>query len=235
MSEDVDPLEQLRERLHQESDLPGPDSAEAHRVHTEVVWRERRRRRARMAVLLPVAALLIAAGFVIFGQRTSTTVVCFEQVDTDSSRFGPSPEAGVGVEACSGAWETGELSNPDVLTGSVPHLTGCVSETGSLWVFPSDVPDVCTQLGLTEPDPSQDLTVLTELEERLGEYVGIDTCVPPEQAVAGIEEILDELELSEWSVVAQPQGPDSPCASFGIDGDEKIVYMIPGPPARSDP
>lgn len=232
MSEDVDPLEHLREQLHQESDLPGPDSEEAHRVYTGVVRRVRRRRRVRMAVLLPAVALLIAAGFAILGQRTSTTVVCFEEVDTDSNRFGPGPGAGVGVDACSTAWETGELSDPDLPTGSVPPLTGCVSETGAFWVFPSDAPNVCTRLGLSEADPSQDLSPLAELAERLGEYIGVDTCVPPDEAVAGIEEILDELELSQWSVVARPQGPDSPCASFGIDGDEQIVYMIPGPPAQ---
>lgn len=232
MSDFSEQLRRIQERLVDESDVPGPDSYEGQRILRNVHGADDRRRR-RLRILVPVIALSVVAAAAVVYQPLANpqVVVCFEAPDIDSNRYVPSPGAGVGIEACSVGWERAELRSDDVPIGEVPPLVGCVGAEGSLWVFPSSDRSTCQHLNLSNPEPDQDIEPLLDLEQRLSDYLPPDSCVTISEAVLGIEAILADMGLTDWSIEVGESNTSRPCASWGIDGVERRVHIIPFPRA----
>ena len=223
----------LREAIVRPEDVPGPDSPEAQRVLRAV--KNQRTRRTHIRRVVPILAILMVAagGVYLASLRQPQTIVCFSAADLDANRLAPSPDQGMGLEACHSAWQTGQLANADVPPGTIPELVGCESPTGSLWVFPGSHPNVCAGLGLNPADPNETTLPISSLSDRLGRDLNPPACVPIEAAIVIVDDALRELGFAEWTITPQPEPPDRPCASFGIDAEDATIYLVPIP--RSSP
>lgn len=153
-----------------------------------------RRRWVTGGVLLAVAA---TAAFVFVREQTASDplgVVCYRTADLDGDRALVEPSLDV-VVACAAPWRDGTFS-----TSGPPRLQGCVNDAGKAVALPGDA-SVCQRLGLADlvagRSPEQQATV--EFGEQLADVFGAD-CYRQDEAMALAQELLDESDLTGWTV-----------------------------------
>lgn len=248
MNDPRDGLELLRANNPvRESDVETHDSPRAQDLFAKVVATPRdenplRRlassRRLRLVIaLLAVAALSTAAAWL--WTRTidlPNAVTCYRAVDpsADAAAAPAGSEATAG--ACVPVWEAEVLVNTGITpAGSVPPLTACVAENGSLAVFPTADTTVCRSFGLAYPEPAgQDQADdIRDVEMRLIAYFQSHDCISMADAEIDVRRILSESGFSEWTVQSQPVNPERPCASHSFDPQTTTVHLIPIPRTES--
>jgi hypothetical protein len=191
-------------------------------------------RRLRVAVALALVALatIAAAWIAIRAISDPIAIGCYQALTLDSDRVAVASGGQLDPSVCAPIWEEQTLTNQQVApAGSVPPLLGCVTDTGSLAVFPSDDPTLCEDLGLSRPDdqsiPEGD--AIRQLNDQLIAYFDRQACVPFNQAQLDIESILKEMGFGDWTIEVEVGDPDYPCASFGLDTQQRTIHLIPIP------
>lgn len=225
-----------------ESEVEGPDSPRAQHLLTTITSTRHgappqkraltRRLRPIFAVLVAVLATTAAAWIWTRTISTPNSVSCYEAVDLGADIAAAPPGGSATADACVSVWERAELSNPEVaLGGTVPPLTACVAENGSIAVFPTDDTNVCNSLGLAYPEPgSQDSTdTIRDVEDQLVAYFQSMNCIPLGEAETEVRRILDQSGLTTWTVQTQSENEDRPCASFSYEPASEIVRLVPIP------
>ena len=238
-----DGLERLRAiNPVNESDVEGPDSPRAQGLLTRITSTRPnslsrrsvspKRVRLVLAVFVAMVATTAAAWIWTRAITTPNAVSCYETVDLDADIAAAPPGNEATTDACAPVWERAELRNPDLVpAGSVPPLTACVAENGSLAVFPTEDASVCAALGLAYPEPEeQDTADLTrDVEDRLTAYFQSTDCIPLGEAEAEVRRILDGAGLTGWMIQTQPANSARPCASFSFDPASQLVHLVPIP------
>lgn len=225
-----------------ESTLPGPESTEARTLFAEITSTPRTspqtggytRRRLGLAIAIAILALaLIAAAWLVFRDVSDpSSVGCYQATSLESDVVAASSGGALDASLCEPVWEEGTLVNEDIVpAGQIPPLVACVTEEGSLAVFPSDDTTICSQLGLARPAPESlpEEDVIRELDDDLVDYFAQQACQTVEQARQDIRQILDRYGLSDWSIQDSPGGPDRPCASYGLDAPSQTIHLVPVP------
>ncbi|MFP4074534.1 MAG: hypothetical protein ACLFVZ_10890, partial [Actinomycetota bacterium] len=145
--------------------VEGPESETAQDMFASITKTPRpdtsqgrvRRRPLRLAAALAATAVVLVAATWLLTRDVENpqAIACHQAVDLDSD-IAAAPVGGPATaDACVPVWEDGILVNPAVAPDdSVPPLTACVTERGTLAVFPTDNPRVCETLGLVYPEPS---------------------------------------------------------------------------------
>ena len=191
-------------------------------------------KRRRLVVIAVVLLTLVALGATWILTRPVTqpqAIACFQAPNLDADRV--AVQSGSSAAACEHLWADGTLSNPTFgPAGSVPPLVACVSEAGSLFVFPSDDLSLCGRLGLAEPDPSppQDADRVRAIIDDLANYFSDQPCIPIQRAADDVRRILDEQGATDWTIDATPGTDDRPCASVALDAEQTTVLLVPIPP-----
>jgi hypothetical protein len=224
------------------NEVPDAGSAPARRLLNEITAPRipdlARRRRVRRVIAIAAAALLLAAAAWATLVRDVTEpsgIGCYQTDDLDSARVVVRPTGEAAVESCIGPWRDGTLTNSDIPPGSIPPLTGCVTDSGALAVFPTDDPEVCERLGLASPNPapSEDIEPLIELQNRLVDYFSTTRCADTETAADDITDMVGDVGLNEWTIQTQPPHPERPCASFSLDAGRNTIHIVPIPASTS--
>lgn len=222
--------------------VEGPDSEVAQTMLATIIsqprpdvstgWRWRRPLRLAVA-LAAMAIVLVAANWLLTRDvENPQAIACHEAVDLDSD-IAAAPVGGpTTAEACAPVWEDGVLENPDVApAGSVPPLTACVTQRGTLAVFPTDDRQVCETLGLAYPEPtSQDAADrIRQLDADLQAYFASTECAGMDEAESRVRETLDDSGFGGWTIEAQEATGTRPCASYSLDAETETIHLIPIP------
>lgn len=230
-----------------ESRLPDHQTPIAQRLLTEILSKPRAaspahprrpsRRRLRVAVALAFVALAtIAAAWIVLRAISNPIAIgCYQAPTLDSNRVGVASGGRLDPSVCAPLWEEATLVNQDVApAGSIPPLFGCVTDTGSLAVFPSDDPTLCEQLGLSPPDDQSipEGEAIRQLNDQLIAYFDNQACVPFDEAQQGVEDILEKTGFGDWTIEFMPGNPGHPCASFGLDSENQTIRVVPIPESR---
>lgn len=237
-----DGLERLRAiNPVDETDVDGPDSPHAQELLTRVTSTHpglpsprlmSKRVRLVLAVLAAMVATTAAAWIWTRAITTPNAISCYQAVDLDADIAAAPPGREATADACVPVWERAELANPDLVpAGSIPPLTACVAENGSLAVFPTEDTNVCAALGLAYPEPEQQDTadLIREVEDRLVGYFQSRECIPLGEAEAEVNKVLDSAGFTSWMIQTQPENSERPCASFSFDPTSETVILIPIP------
>lgn len=231
-----DPYEMLR-RVDPAplEDMPGPESAFGQRVKAAAksgtpIARQRARRV--LTVAIAAAALVgVAAAYYLTRPATEpSVVVCYEATTLDSTREAVAAPPALTTAACEQPWIDGTLKSGNVVKGEIPPLIGCVNDTGTLWVFPSDDESLCKALGLANHEPTSTPDDSTALMGLLTDMFNIGECVSITDAEQDITQLLDTNDLTQWRiVVATPLTDERPCASFSLDPTTRTINLVPIP------
>lgn len=198
-----------------------------------------RPRRLRRTLYVGIAAAMIlattAAAWVLSVREVETlSVVCFESVDLDGNRSGLSETATPRPESCEQPFEDGRLTFDVSRPGFIPPLTGCVSDGGSLYVFPTDNDNICATLGLAEPDPDQPTDALDRIgaaKQQITDFMLQSDCRPIEATVIEVRRILDRNELTAWTIDRRSARTGQNCGSIAYDLPNETVIVVPIEPA----
>lgn len=222
-----------------DSTLPGPDSSKGRTLFDRITAtprlpdatpRRSRRRTVLVITAVLVALLSIAAAWLALRDVTDPLpIVCHQAPRLDSDAAAGASGGTLGVERCAWAWEDGVLINEDFAPpGQIPVLIGCVTDEGNLAVFPGDDPALCERLGLTRPDPASmsDGDALRHLESDLVDWFDQHGCQALDVAEHDIRQILDAQGLDDWRISVSGRNQNDPCASFGLDAENKTVRLV---------
>jgi len=220
---------------------PGPNSPLGRRIHAAVMANAAnpsatpRHRRRLTAVLVAVATLAAGAGIAWALSTRSVTnpisVLCYDAPSTAANAIeaprGPAPD----TAACQALWDDGILPiNSEVPQGRTPHLVACVTDTGTLAVFPTNNTSLCGELGLSDPAPlPADPDKTYELTQQLIDAINLSTCLTINDAQQTATDIINKLDVDNWTVHAQQTNPDRPCATLAIDEPNKTITLVPLP------
>jgi len=163
---------------------------------------------------------------------TPTAIGCYRAPTLDADVVAVASGESLDPSVCAPVWETGVLVNTDIVpVGSVPTFVACVTDRGSLAVFPSDDRTLCEQLGLAFPDDESIIPgeTIRHLQDSLDAYFATHQCVPLEQAQNDIQRILTASGFTDWTIQTQPPRSDSPCASYGLDPQQSTIHLVPIP------
>ncbi len=241
MATERDPFDLLRANDPVDvASLPDADSATAGGLLARITTQPRSRPRRswpsrwrRLALVTAVAVITAAAAWAILARDVTEPlgVLCHEEASLESSSVLIRPDLDLDPSLCAAPWEDGVLANPNVASGSVPPLTACVNEHGSLLVFPTSDTSICDRLELAPPTPesADELQPVVQLENELVDYFAATGCAAIADAEAHVRGTLDRLGLTQWTVTTQPPHPDRPCASFGLDTASMTVVLTPIP------
>ncbi len=144
------------------------------------------------------------------------------------------------IEDCRQQWLSGAMSDGgngpplDV----APDLFACVSPTEIIAVFPRPIRSdlSCADLGLDEAD----LTNLTDnpyLKLKNGLYEQSKLCLPHDEAIRAIEDLLADLGFDDWTLApadptAVPTAED--VCTFGyMDAEQHVINLRMRPPRRT--
>ncbi len=220
--------------------VPQTDSDTIHRVFALVVARvarSHRRRRTLKAISVVVAALATIAAIAYFSRAPTQVngIACYSAPTLEADFFVVAPTTGgVGrADDCSPLWADGSVTNPDFdASVGVPDLLGCVSSDGRLLVFPSLEVGLCNRLGLAEV--AEEINVApdqTTVTDALVNLFGSGECIAFDVARSLIEELLQSVEGGgTWVLNVGTATENRPCASYQIDGEVRVVTLIPVPP-----
>ncbi|NOY56430.1 MAG: hypothetical protein GXP34_10650 [Actinobacteria bacterium] len=219
-----------------ETRLDDHRSPHARRLFASIVSQPRRpvrtrRRYWRIAGIAVAALAVIAAAWITLRPiSTPTAIGCYRSPSLDSDVVAVESGGTLDPSVCTPIWRYGPLVNTDIVpAGSVPPFVGCVTDTGSLAVFPSDDPNLCGQLGLAVPDEQSKSPgeTVRHLQDTLDAYFATHHCVPLDEAHNAIEDILAAQGLSDWTIQAEPPRSDRPCTSFGLDPQHTTIHLVP--------
>jgi len=226
-----DPFDQIRQgNPVPKTQVPDADSDIGVAIYNRITPTATRRPARRMRIVIALGALLAltATAWIVTRQPNNATgVACYQGVtlDTDAVVI---PAQQLSPADCEPYWLDGSLTNP-TLDSIPPTLIGCVNEAGTLDVFPTADPAVCTNNGLTpyEPVPLDQPELV--LDEELSNLLGVGTCLPMADADLAVKQILTDLHLDNWSVTTQPPTPDRPCASYSLKSNNRNIVLVPIP------
>ena len=202
-----------------------------------------RRRVSSRAIAIAIAVAVLALGtvaatWILTRDVTNPTGVgCFDRVATNGDIAVAGMAGDLSPDLCAEFWKDGTLVNESIVpAGQVPPLTGCVTEAGVLWVFPSDDSAVCEQLGLSTPAPNIGVgnNDIRSLGDTLVDDIAWDSCVPIDEAKEQVRAILDERGFTDWVIKTGPLRPGSICASLAVDAPLKTIRLVPIPDIWSD-
>lgn len=192
------------------------------------------RRRLLVAAAVIAALFAIAAAWYAATRPVGTlSVTCYADTNLGSDRFGTIAGQTPSPAACNVAWQSGILTNPAVPDGTVPDLVGCVDDFGGLAVFPTDDPEVCTDLGLAvhEPDRSESrLDAVAAARREIADFIDSANCHPLDDTESAVRDILDTNGLDAWTIRRQPDRDGEPCGSVSYDIPGQTVYIVPNTP-----
>lgn len=243
MSDPRNGFEVLKEANPVDADqVESPDSETAQTMLASIIETPRPevsrnrlgRRPLRLAAVLTVlAVVLIGATWLLTRDvENPQAIACHQAVNLDSD-IAAAPVGGPATaEACIPVWEDGILENPDLApTGSVPPLTACVTERGTLAVFPADNQDVCATLGLAHPEPTSQDTAnqIRQLETDLQAYFASTQCADMHEAETRVRNILDDAGFDTWTIQTQQASEERPCASIALSSDTETIHLVPIP------
>ena len=244
MNDPRDGLELLRANNPvDESNVEAHDSPRAQDLFAKIVATPRdetpprrissSRRLRLVTALLAVAALTTAAAWL--WTRTidlPNAVTCYQAVDLAADAAAAPAGSEATVEACAPVWDAEILVNTGISpAGSVPPLTACVAENGSLAVFPTADTTICRSFGLAYPEPAgqEQADNTREVEAQLIAYFQSGNCISMAEAETNVRRILGESGFAEWMVQSQPENLERPCASHSLDTQSQTVHLIPIP------
>lgn len=242
MSESRDNLERLRSLNPVDLDqVEGPDSERAQDLLARVLQtprpatrRSAAQRTVRLAAVLAILALFLLAATWLLTREVETpqSIACYQAVDLDSDVAAAPPGRPATAEACAQVWDDNVLTNPDLVpAGSVPPLTACVTQAGTLAVFPTGDSTVCETLGLAHPEPSSqdEADQVRQLDTSLNQFFASSDCVAIEDAVARVRQILNDSGFSEWTIQQEQATGARPCASYSLNAPTQTINIIPIP------
>jgi len=217
-------------------DMPGPESDFGQRVKAAAktglpIVRQRKRRVLTVAIAAAAALGGVAAAYYLTRPATEpSVVVCYEATALDSTREAVAAPSALTTAACEQSWRDGTLKSDTVAEGEIPPLVGCVNDTGTLWVFPSDDVAVCKDLGLANHEPTRTADDSTTLMGLLTDMLSIGECLSLADAQDETSRLLDANNLTQWQVVvATAPTEERPCASFSLDSPTKTINLVPIP------
>jgi hypothetical protein len=220
--EDLDALLRDTDPVHTEA-LPDPDGPAALRIRTQARQRSRRGRMRRLVVIPTAAALALggatAGAMTLFGDGHTTDSMGVECVHPSGARAelgGLNAAEIVPAEACREFWEGSAA-------GSVPGpLTECAPSDGrgGVRVYAGG-PEVCEQQGeipYAGPSDEQQRFALFRAEAH-DRFDALD-CPSRPEALAVIDELLDEYELTRWTrTESGPEDVRAETWDFWEDGE----------------
>lgn len=217
--------------------LPDAHSSVARSIRANVMANtqlvpERGNRRRVVAVAILIVVLATAAAWVLSNRDVTDPegILCYEAPTLDSSAVVAFRDGEATTGACASLWLDQTLPISDELpSNDNPPLVGCVTETGQLAVFPSTDRSLCAELGLAEPTDATGLDPLVGLRQRLVAAINPETCLTIQRAEQVAQEELSDLEIEDWSVEAQRERIDRPCASISIDISTNTIVIVPVP------
>lgn len=140
------------------------------------------------------------------------------------------PTGGLDPHQCAPLWADGTIVNPDVVPpGEVPPLTGCVNDTGTLIVLPTDDQGICARLGMAVSGPASKATnSMVDVENRLVEQINPHVCPSFDKAQRIAETALADAGIDDWTVaVSQPPTDQRPCPSLSFDHVTNQILLVP--------
>lgn len=226
-----------------ETMVDGADSPKARALFADIVatprprpHRPERSVRRRLAFAIAIALLAIvsiAATWLLLREVTDPiSVGCYQDASLDSDVVAVTSGGALDVSLCEPVWEDATLTNDAVVSaGQVPPLTGCVTNTGNLAVFPSNDDNLCQLLGLADLNPESipGGDAIRQLNDDLVAHFAANECQTIEDAEADIRWILDSRGFDDWRIKTTSGGPSRPCASFGLDTPNQTVHLVPVP------
>lgn len=243
MGDPMDRFELLRAANPVDVDqVEGPDSEVAQTMLATIISQPRPdtstgqpwRRPLRLAVAVAAIAVVLVAATLSLTRDVANPegIACHQAVDIDSD-IGAAPVGGPATaDACVEVWENGILDNPDVASaGSVPPLTACVTERGTLAVFPTDNRQVCETLGLAYSEPtSQDAADrIRQLDADIQAYFASTGCAGFEEAENRARQTLGDSGFGVWTIETKEATEIRPCASYSLDAETETIHLIPVP------
>lgn len=232
---EIDPCELLSDYLQSTASGLRSDTSSDDLIARIAATSAQRPRRSGVAVAA-VLAILVAGG----GGLAAALVLRTGDVTTPQAGVACRDVFGLGgsvvvappsddpIEECAAIWERGQLptnTSPGA-PPSVPALIACVDDNGVVNVFPLPPGESCAGVDMAaldgRPIESDPLVVL---QTRLSDELNL-ICVPPADAPAAIQAILDHLELVDWTIEMRDDA--QPCTRAGIDGT--TVFVMSGPP-----
>lgn len=190
-----------------------------------------RRRRTRLTIGGACAALVLVGGavgvaaIVRSGQPAApeTGVLCRATARLDADAIGIAPGSDP-IAGCAQRWADGLLGDPGQ---PVPLLTACVSNNGSIDVFPGDA-TVCETLGLIAADDelTPDNAAIVALQDRLANEINAVECQPVQAAAAAAQEILAQSGFDGWKVAIAADAQAGTCGKAGVDSAARTVTII---------
>jgi len=203
---------------------------------TEPAAGEQQPRRWVWALVALAAAIATAAAYVATRPVSEpSTVGCYLEAHLGSDVVVLAASIDTAAEElCRTVWEPGgefaaETGLGVAQDGTAPPLAACVLDSGAIGVFPMIVgADVCTELGLAEPDAGsvEDNRAIIEMENAVVDRF-LDACLDLATAEAVVESELASRDLSDWRVIeSRPFGPERPCATLAIDASAKTVLLV---------
>ncbi|MGH8925994.1 MAG: hypothetical protein ACRDWA_15365 [Acidimicrobiia bacterium] len=240
MPDTPDPIKMIRaSNPAEEAELGDHDSPQGRRLLAQILAQPRhqaradRRRWRRILILTAAAALLSAAAWVLLRPVTDPLgLTCYAAPDLESDRVALAAGTDLDPAACGQLWTNRTLTNQAIVApGAIPELHACVSPSGGLAIFPNGDDQVCSRLGLADPDPASlpEAESLRHLADVLADRFGSVGCLSMDEAVAVVRRILDELGFREWTVVTTTTTPERQCASVAVDTANRTVVLVPIP------
>jgi hypothetical protein len=199
---------------------------------TEVQHGRTRALKGRALILVPIAALAVAAATYGLFRAVDQPLVaaCYQRASLNAPRaIVPATDQGA-VAACGALWRSGAPFNADG-RASVPPLAACVLDSGEVGVFPDVLgSDTCSALGLAHPSTGgggQEQRRILELKNAVAaRFLG--SCVGREPAVALVQTELQRYGLRDWRVVSpMPFTLREPCASAAYDLGHRTITLVP--------
>lgn len=199
---------------------------------SEITTRPRRRRRVLTAVLLGTVLAGSAAtanAYLRNNVEDPITIGCYATADPDGSLAGLNSDGTDPVAQCAAIWQDGSFGNPP---GEVPPLVACESR-GAVAVLPTSAS--CEELGLEAPSEgyAEANRAMHELQQSLDRVLPHRGCVSPADAVAVIERVLAEHDVTGWTVETIEVGAGQPCSSASLDPAHEKVF-VHGRPTAAD-
>ncbi len=203
------------------------------RVLTSAQPQPARPRLKKPAVVILVALLAlaaIAAGLYLTRQPTQISGIgCTEDLTLDAVHV-VEPTDGLDPQRCAALWADGTTTNPDIAPpGQIPPLVGCVNDTGTLIVLPTNDQGVCERLGMAVfASPSDATSSIIEVQDRLIEQINPQVCPSFDDATRLAEQALADAGIEDWTVVvSQPPTDQQPCPSLAFDSATRQILLVP--------
>lgn len=182
------------------------------------------------AVVVSIASIAATSAVAFLGFEPQA-VGCYQDVNLEASIV-LDVSAAEPLAACAKVWAEGKLTSP-AFPDRKPPLYRCVRPGGGIAVFPTDDSGVCQRLGLDEFGETEAARAKStkELTAALVDYLLAGNCRSIDDAADGIRNILDDSGFKDWKIISGVPTTERPCASFGIESQDKTIRLVPIPPS----